>query len=544
MPRATQFAASPRRGLAALLAPALALIAASALAQPAAAPPSPPAAGATGATGRTAPSSVTAAPQPSPESALALQQQVRAWLSGLLGPAVTLPDQLFTMAPAGDHYLVSTGPALFPGLTVDGPATISAAARPLPEGRWSITDVQMPSPLRLRWTLPATSGRPARTMALNLTLGSQDMRATIDPSLNSASTMSSKVRGYDAEIDGATTLESQHLDSYDAEASLTPAGDGHLNLTETLTGENFGATNRDPATRAAILELAAQRLHVSAHADGIAESRAIPALRELVTLAIGAAQTMPTDAPMGTSTNARAAAARDALRRLYLAWRGVLAGAAVSESLDGVRAVANGHNVALDHVGFGLGATTPAGMFAANLRIEANGIASPEIPPSVQPYMPQNVVLQPSISGIDLADLDALVMAETAPPGAHADIAPVVAAMFAHGGIIMGLDTLQLDLGPAHFTGAGTLTAVRQDLLQGNAELSATGFDALINQAKTEPTLAQALPYLTVMRAFGNESGDRIVWHITSENGDIKVNGTDLSAIFGRGGHRTHAPFR
>ena len=96
-----------------------------------------------------------------PEQAQTLQQQLKDWLAGLLGPTVKLPDMPWRITGEHDHYQL-TWP--IPG--VENPAdnlAVTASIRPLDGGRWSIDDVKAPPAAKFTVTVPAIQPGPAAT---------------------------------------------------------------------------------------------------------------------------------------------------------------------------------------------------------------------------------------------------------------------------------------------------------------------------------------------------------------------------------------------
>src|SRR5689334_2714862 len=87
-----------------------------------------------------------------PAQAQALQQQLKDWLAGLLGPSVKLPDLPWRITGEHDHYVV-TWP--IPGLTTKtGEAATTLTLRPLDGGRWSIDAVTLPPSGSFSMTIP------------------------------------------------------------------------------------------------------------------------------------------------------------------------------------------------------------------------------------------------------------------------------------------------------------------------------------------------------------------------------------------------------
>ena len=460
-------------------------------------------------------------PAPSPEGATALQGEIRTWLGTVLGPAAPPPAAPVSVAAEGDHYRLGIDIGVLPGWS--GGREITAAARPLDGGRWTVDHIRFPQPAAFRVDLPATKDRPAGPLDLALTIASQDTHALIDPAFVTPSTLSSKLGAYDVVFAGPGLHGVEHLDGAATEASMVPTANGRVDATEEASGHGFSATQDIGSGGTAPLAITAGTIAMSAHLDGLDQARAMPALRRLMQLSAGTPATAT--APMPD---------RGTLRALYLAWRGIVTGGALSESIDQVHIIAAGHEIGFDRISIGGAAATPDGTLGAHLRFVVDGLTSPELPPYLRDFVPRHVALQPSISAINLADLDALILAATTPGEQHVDPAPLLAAMFAHGGIVAGIDMLELDLGPAQLTGTGKLTAIRPDRLEGNAELSMTGFEALADRINAVPAFAAAVPFVTMARGLGRQRGDAMVWKITSENDDVKVNGTDMTALLGQ----------
>jgi hypothetical protein len=112
-------------------------------------------------------------------------------------------------------------------------------------------------------------------------------------------------------------------------------------------------------------------------------------------------------------------------------------------------------------------------------------------------------------------------------------LAPDIATIFSHGGVVLGIETLSFDLGPAKVEGSGQLTALSPDTWHGEAHLVAAGFDDLTTQARSNPDLQQALPVLIMLRGLAKPDGKRLVWDIVSDGPTVTVNGLDLSKMSG-----------
>ena len=179
----------------------------------------------------------------------------------------------------------------------------------------------------------------------------------------------------------------------------------------------------------------------------------------------------------------------------------------------------------------GFDATTPDGMLNARMTLGMEGLDLSELP--LGPYaalVPRRLLLRPTVSGVATADLMRLAQAASV-PGAKPE--RELAALFGRGGVTAGLESFALDIGRTAFTGMATLRAPTPDDSTAEGQVSATGFDALIETVKAIPDLASALPALVFAKGIGRDAGDRLVWDITYRHGQVVVNGVDLAAMAG-----------
>ena len=63
---------------------------------------------------------------------------------------------------------------------------------------------------------------------------------------------------------------------------------------------------------------------------------------------------------------------------------------------------------------------------------------------------------------------------------------------------------------------------------QARARITAKGLDDLMQQARNNPALQQALPFLAMARGFARQEGDRLVWDIIAGKNGVMVNGMEL----------------
>jgi hypothetical protein len=106
--------------------------------------------------------------------------------------------------------------------------------------------------------------------------------------------------------------------------------------------------------------------------------------------------------------------------------------------------------------------------------------------------------------------------------------------LFATGSLTVGIEAFSADIGPAKFTGGGSLLLLSPEEREGQAHIAAAGFDALVDQLRTDPRLARAWPLLILARGLAERGGDQLVWTITKDrSGKTTVNGIELPALPG-----------
>jgi hypothetical protein len=461
-----------------------------------------------------------------PAQAQALQQQLKNWLGGLLGPGVALPEPLLRITGERDHYLMAWP---LPGLdNPTGDAAVTASVRPLDSGRWAIDGIRLPDSANFTMTIPdtgdiATSG----PLKAALTVGRQDSRGEIDPTLVSPSTLHIDLGSLAITTDTATEHQEQLVDRYVADTSLKPVRDGRLDVLMDATMAGWKSAVR--AESGSAVAIAARNVHALGRIDGVDRDK----VGGLVSAMSGFYRALPPDVAEKHGKGDLPAPARAQLRAMIEALPDMLAGVRLEETVEGLQVeVAGMGGFALQRILLGFGGEAPGGNLRVWFDVGLDGLETPSLPPKVTSYLPKHVELRPSISGIRTADLTKLALDATE-EGADDRIAADIAAIFSHGGVDLGLETLSFDLGPAKVEGVGKLVVLSPETWRGEARLSATGIDELTAQARSNADLQQALPVLIMLRGLAKPDGDRLVWQIASEGTSVTVNGIDLSQLGG-----------
>jgi hypothetical protein len=462
-----------------------------------------------------------------PEQARALQQQLKDWLAGLLGPKLKLPDLPWRITGERDHYKL-TWP--IPGL--DKPAddvAATASLRPLDGGRWSIEDVKGPAATNLTVTVPDTGDAIASgPLKIAFTLGTQDTHAVIDPSFATASTLHIDIGDFALTTDSAKERQEQHISRYLVDTSLKPTQDGRLDLTMDATMDGWKSASQ--INGGAAMAIASQTMHALGRIEGVS--------RERVTLLLTAAHAffsaLPDDAMEKGSKTKLPPPARAQLRLMVESLKDMLGAVRLEETIEGLQVeVAGMGSVAIKRFMLAFGGEAPDGKLHAWADFGLDNLDTPNLPPKIAAYLPRHLEVKPSLSGVRTADLSKLALDATE-EGADSDsLAPDIAALLSHGGADLGIETLSFDLGPAKIEGTGRITILSPDTWRGEAHVSATGLDELTTQARGNPDLQQALPVLIMLRGLAKPDGDRLVWNIASDGPLVTVNGIDLSQLGG-----------
>jgi len=460
-----------------------------------------------------------------PAQAQNLQQQLQAWLSGLLGPGVTLPALPWQITGEHDHYLI-TWP--ISGLDNKPDAVVSASVRPLDAGRWSLDRVTAPAAGTFTITVPDTGkGNPQGPVKVAFSIGSQEIRGMLDPGLTTPSMLHTDLGHLTVATDGPTEHQEQHIDRYLVDTSLMPGRNGRLDLSAnaTISGWQSAAQMGDGKP----IAMAVETLHARGLIEGVDRDRVAGLITALGSF-IGAlpAEPAPPDHKAPLPPQARAQ-----LRLMIAALQDVLTGVSLQEDLDGLKVeVAGTGGISLQHVRLGLGGEAPEGRLHLWIDLGLDGLDSPTLPPRLVNLLPRHVEIRPSVSGVQTADLRKLLTDASQGDADGASMKPDLMAIFANGGIDVGLEALSFDLGPAKFEGRGKVTVLAPGIWRGRAHVDATGFDELLAQAHNDTDIQQALPILIMLRGLAKPDGTRLVWDIESDGAtSVKVNGIDLSQL-------------
>jgi hypothetical protein len=480
-----------------------------------------------------------------PDQALALQRQVHDWLATVLGPMVDLPVPALRIVADGEQYRVEIP---LPGMISDGPgsdgqgsiadaAPLTAEVKPLAGGRWAIDDLRIPSPLRI----DMAAGQAGVSGSLSMKIADQQMHAVFDPTLATPSSFDGRMRGFSQTLNSSVGRQRSSSQTTSVERltwhqAWQPEAGGHMTLLGETTLDGYATSRQMPNGQD--LTIAIDRIHATERVNQADFDEFGKTLRAALALAaVVPHERIPATAAAGEPPPSdMTPAQRAALRSLVTDLGGLAAGMESEQTMQGVHIRAAGHVASIADVALSAGFGAPNGKADLHLRLAIDGIDSPDIPPGVwRDYLPRHIVFAPRLSGIPKDELMRVLLRTIDTQANHGPVAPspmrMAAALLAKAPLMLGIDTLSVDFGPARLTGTGDLQMVSPADISGEAELRMTGLDQLLQAATGTPALRRAGPVLIFLKGIGKVDGNATVWKIIYRNGEMMVNGTDISAM-------------
>ena len=473
-----------------------------------------------------------------PEQARALEAQLKAWMSGLLGPGVPVSDRLVQLTPDGDKYKVAIP---IPVTRDNKPDTlqITASARPIENGRWNVDNVRLPLPARFTVMMPQPpkegqkNAPPPTPVTYNVTADSQDGSAVWDPAFATPSTFNSSIAGLRAIASGTGLQQTTTVAKSTAATTLRPSGTDRVDMLADSTVEGYSLASK--TADAEEVKVSVARGRITSGLTSLSRERATQVMQAFIRIGTSAGA-----APKpGDKVPAAAKPPMDmaALRTLLQAMDGLATEYTLDETLDTVGVSYGPYAGQASQVSIGLGAKSNEGLLQGHMDFGMDGLALPDLPLGpMADLIPKRVALRPVFSGIATKDLLDMARASTETKDGNPPPASI-AKLFSRGGITTGLESFLLDIGGTVFTGNAAVLVPSPDRVSGTGQITAANFDALVAKTNTIPQLAQVAPVFTFAKGLGRTVGDKLVWDVSYRDGKVVVNGTDLSAMMG-GGHK------
>jgi hypothetical protein len=469
-----------------------------------------------------------------PAQAQSLQQQLRDWLTGFSGGSLKGSELPFVITGQHDHYTIRWA---LPGLTSSsGEAGATANVRPLAGGRWSIDDVTFPAAGAFSVTMPDTER--SAPVKVQFSIGRQATHGLIDPGFASASSLRTELGDIVIRSESAKQHQEQRVDRYLAEAKVTPGGGALLDVALEMASDGWkSATQTDGSAPVAI---GVQTVRATGRIKGLNRQRLGP----LFAATSGLIGALPRDFQSDGTRSRLPAAVLIQARLLVEALQDILVAVDFADTFDGVQVeVAGLGGASIKRFSLGLGGAAPDGRLHTWIDVSLDDLASPSLPPTLAALLPRHVQIKPSLSGVLTTDLHKLMLDAIAENTGRDQLAPDIEAIFSHGGVDVGVESLGFDLGPAKVAGIGHVAVLSPGTWHGEAHLVATGFDELSARAQANPDLARVLPVLIMLRGLAKPEGDHLVWDVVSDGPRLTVNGLELSEL-GGGKPRTKPPRR
>ena len=463
-----------------------------------------------------------------------LQSRMQSWLESMLGPDTRLDGRAVQVRPEGDHYRIEL-PLGTPRTGQPSPVTLFTTAQPIEGGRWLFEGPAIPSPAHFTLDLPAPAknGRkaPSPDIPVEITVvtkGGRNSQGTFDPSFATPSTLSSSSR--DVQIRAQSTLFDQltKVERSSSTSTLRPSGTNRVDFTGEITLEGYTLTSR--SQDASPLDLSAQQIRTAGGITALSRDHAAMMIPAVVRVASSFLAELPS--PGGVPA-VRPSVDPQLLRTILQSLQDLASEFILNETFDGVAFRSAASNGAANQLRIGIGAKSESGLLQASMDLGFDGLVlSDPALGTMAGLLPTKVALRPMLTGVSTDEvlrwLDATGDAKN---GARL---PSVAMLFRRAGVSAGLESFAVDLGGASFTGAGKLTTVSGGDLTGQAQITASNFDALIARVNAVPELAGTLPALIFAKGISQTAEGRLVWDIAYRDNKFSVNGTDLSAMTGQ----------
>lgn len=467
------------------------------------------------------------------DRAQAVATQLRAFLAGLSNERLQVPADLMTVVPAGDAYTVALRSADGPVERTDAtgqPTTAWATATVRPEDatKWRIDSLSFPSAFRLSAdgarALAALVPREPGAVAVGAPsmewrVRSQSASGLFDTALASDSSLEFRMEGIasDTKNVGSAMDTQLTIDRIAGRYLMHPTKAGGVDYSGEATMDGYASVSNNP--NVGPIQFNANHIAVRGEIGSMMLGLIGDLIRSVVALGLDA----------NTNTFQDDKAARTAVRRAISALRGVMTGMRLEEIFEGVDIESGAVRGSADRLGVAFGGEAPGDTMKAYMEISAGGLKIVGLPPNAADFVPRSFVVRPTVANIDLKALTQLADDANA-DDADPDLMKLqLMGLFTTGGVRVGFEHLDVDLGYASMTGSGEATVVGPNAVQGTADIAITGLDALMRRAQTLPDPAQAMAVLAMAKGFGKVQGDKTVWHIALSPGNkVTINGMDI----------------
>ena len=492
-----------------------------------------------------------------PEQGRAAEAAIRSWINGMLGPAVTIGASPVTLTPAGDHFDVTMSAVTLPGQPPVAGA-VMAQARPLDGGKWAVDDIHASMPLKFTVMVPLPADErkegekkesekrpeerkaerkpgdkaaPAKPPAAAATpaslpvhytidIAGQDGHAVIDPSLATASTWTTTAKSATIKTEGGPMPLDSTIGAYTSNVVAQPAGGDRVDVKVDAMMQDYHIATLAGAPAAFTFDMKAVKFAMAVL--GLDRVKAQAVTRATTSILVAGSGTGPGWAKVGPElVTAMLDALKDAASE-----------ASLDEEVDGLSINASGVPVTIGKAAFTIDGKSVDGMLEARMPVEVRDIGVEGVlPPDMAALLPTLVALRPVVSGVGVAELSRIAAAynnkkEPSPSD--------VQAVFSHGGVKLGIESMSVAFAGALFEGQGALTYTSMNDRNGAMRITATGYDDMMQKVAAIPAFSgQAVPALAFVKGIGKTENNKIVWDIVYKDGKALVNNVDMSSLMG-----------
>lgn len=477
------------------------------------------------------------------DQAKAVSDQLRAFLTSVLTDRVKIPADLLTVAPAGDAYSIAMQSEVGFLTRTDegGKATnkwFTADVRPADGTKWNIVSLKFPSAYRLSkdgadalgmLMPPGANGPGGKAPTLEMTIRSQTASGDYDTSLTTDSHLNIVWDGiaYTASGLAPDANSKTSVDKMEAHYLLHPTGSGGVDYKVDGTLSGYTIVTGNPMMGP--MTFKARKVIVRGETGALMTKQMGDIIRTLITLGLDVSA-MADKGPDAQAEKDKTG--REALRAVIGMMKGIMTGVKLDESFEGIEVKAGPGMGSAERAGIAFGGEAPGDTLKAFMEFKLNGLKIAGLPPEMVDFVPRSVVIRPTVSNIDVKALTQIA-ADAAQEGADPDAASgQLMMLMTGGGVKIGFDHMDADLGYASMTGHGEATVVGPNQVQGTADIEIKGFDQLMAHAAKMPNAQQAMGVLALAKGFGKTDGDRTVWHIAvSPDNKVLVNGVDITSM-------------
>ena len=467
-----------------------------------------------------------------------VEQDLRNWLANLAGPAFKIGPKPVEFMPAGDHYDVAV---TMKGIgEIGDPLRATAQARPLDGGKWSYDNLKFPSPLTFAIDIPVPAEKGAgkkagvETVRYTVLFGGQDGSGIVDTTFTTPSTMTLSNKNLEITAKSPSLTQRTTVGAVSSVTTIKPVDADRVDVLTEGTLTDYLVDSDDSGIGP--MQLGMKVIRVSSAMTGISRSRSTAVVQNVAAL-VGP---LMAAVPRGGAAPSKAPDIPPAvLKSLLAALKGFSNEVTVDEAIEGFIVKAGGYTGTLDKIGFAFGANSTDGLLRSHMEVSGEGLALPGAPLGPMAILlPERLSFRPYIAGVGV---DETIRVLTALNEKREPSTAETNALFSRGGLVVGLESMHLDLAGAAFTGQAKAVATSPTAYTATGQITATGFDELIQKVSAVPELAQGVPLLAFAKGIGRNVGQQIVWDISYKDNKVLVNNVDLAAM-GLGGGKADGP--